>query len=72
MTEVATLAQLVEHRIRNARVASSSLVSGSNDIIFYRGVAQLASVPRSGRGGRRFESSYPDFFLFRVILIYEQ
>ena len=26
-----------------------------------RGVAQLASVPRSGRGGRRFESFHPDF-----------
>ena len=25
-----------------------------------RGVAQLASVPRSGRGGRKFESSHPD------------
>ena len=25
-----------------------------------RGVAQLASAPRSGRGGRRFESSHPD------------
>ena len=26
----------------------------------HRGVAQLASAPRSGRGGRRFESSHPD------------
>ena len=25
-----------------------------------RGVAQLASAPRSGRGGRKFESSHPD------------
>ena len=27
-----------------------------------RGVAQLASAPRSGRGGRKFESSPPDNF----------
>ena len=27
-----------------------------------RDVAQLASAPRSGRGGRTFESSHPDFF----------
>ena len=27
---------------------------------FLRDVAQLASVPRSGRGGRKFESSHPD------------
>ena len=26
-----------------------------------RGVAQLVSAPRSGRGGRKFESSHPDF-----------
>ncbi len=26
----------------------------------HRGVAQLASAPRSGRGGRKFESSHPD------------
>jgi hypothetical protein len=26
-----------------------------------RGVAQLASAPRSGRGGRKFESSHPDY-----------
>jgi hypothetical protein len=25
-----------------------------------RGVAQLASAPRLGRGGRRFESAHPD------------
>ena len=25
-----------------------------------RDVAQLASAPRSGRGGRKFESSHPD------------
>lgn len=27
---------------------------------YLRGVAQLASAPRSGRGGRKFESSHPD------------
>ena|GEM_PF-2251076 len=26
----------------------------------FRGVAQLVSAPRSGRGGRKFESSHPD------------
>ena len=29
-----------------------------------RGVAQLVSAPRSGRGGRKFESSHPDPSLF--------
>ncbi len=24
----------------------------------------MASVPRSGRGGRKFESSHPDFFMY--------
>ena len=28
-----------------------------------RDVAQLASAPRSGRGGRKFESSHPDLLL---------
>ena len=31
-----------------------------------RGVAQLASAPRSGRGGRKFESSHPDTAVARV------
>ena len=29
-------------------------------ISHHRGVAQLASAPRLGRGGRRFKSSHPD------------
>ena len=29
-----------------------------------RDVAQLVSAPRSGRGGRTFESSHPDLFIF--------
>ena len=29
-------------------------------MFFYRDVAQLASAPRSGRGGRPFESDHPD------------
>ncbi len=29
-------------------------------VIKNRDVAQLASAPRSGRGGRKFESSHPD------------
>ena len=29
-------------------------------VIKKRDVAQLASAPRSGRGGRKFESSHPD------------
>ena len=28
----------------------------------FRDVAQPGSAPRSGRGGRWFESSHPDFF----------
>ena len=32
---------------------------------FCRDVAQLASAPRSGRGGRTFKSSHPDFFCIR-------
>ena len=30
-------------------------------VIKKRDVAQLASAPRSGRGGRKFESSHPDY-----------
>jgi hypothetical protein len=29
-------------------------------VLVNRGVAQPGSAPRSGRGGRRFESSHPD------------
>ena len=32
-----------------------------NFILHYRDVAQLGSVPRLGRGGRRFKSCHPDF-----------
>ncbi len=47
----------------------------------HRDVAQLASAPRSGRGGRVFESPHPDlhnkdgsfrlssFFLLRILLL---
>ena len=37
-------------------------LSTSSDVLrrLKRGVAQLASAPRSGRGGRKFESSHPD------------
>ena len=31
-------------------------------VYFFRDVAQLASAPRSGRGGRPFESDHPDIF----------
>lgn len=31
-----------------------------NPTMYHRGLAQLASAPRLGRGGRRFESSIPD------------
>ena len=33
-----------------------------------RGVAQLASAPRSGRGGRKFESSHPDIFPIHFVI----
>ena len=35
-----------------------------------RGVAQLASVPRLGRGGREFESHHPDMsnLKFRILV----
>lgn len=36
-------------------------------ISHHRGVAQLASAPRLGRGGRRFESSHPDHIIGEVI-----
>ena len=35
-------------------------VGSSLKVKISRGVAQLASAPRSGRGGRKFESSHPD------------
>ena len=42
-------------------------------VYFFRDVAQLASAPRSGRGGRPFESDHPDIFsnecsLFRTTI----
>ena len=33
-----------------------------------RDVAQLASAPRSGRGGRKFESSHPDYRKAKYLL----
>ena len=38
----------------------------SNEI---RGVAQLVSAPRSGRGGRKFESSHPDSMWSNLLII---
>ena len=36
-----------------------------------RGVAQLVSAPRSGRGGRKFESSHPDLFtMYKAVTIF--
>ena len=35
-------------------------------VYFFRDVAQLASAPRSGRGGRPFESDHPDQISRRV------
>ena len=40
--------------------------------LYYRGVAQLASVPRSGRGGRKFESSHPDLLKASLAQLVEQ
>ena len=57
---LATVAQLVEQRIRNAWVSGSSPLGGSIFQLF-RDVAQPGSVQRSGRWGRWFESSHPDF-----------
>ena len=34
-----------------------------NLLLIFRDVAQSGSVPRSGRGGRWFESSHPDISL---------
>ena len=33
-----------------------------------RGVAQLVSAPRSGRGGRKFESSHPDQLELKMLI----
>ena len=59
--------QLVGSKLRRGRLAGEA---GTGDRVlrfeplqynrYYRGVAQLASAPRLGRGGRRFESSHPD------------
>ncbi len=35
-----------------------------------RDVAQLASAPRSGRGGRKFEPSHPDFLKQRKQFVF--
>ena len=52
------VAQLVEQLTLNQWVQGSNPCQDTKN----RGVAQLASAPRSGRGGRKFESSHPDFF----------
>ena len=51
------VAQLVEQLTLNQWVQGSNPCQDTN----LRGVAQLASAPRSGRGGRKFESSHPDY-----------
>jgi hypothetical protein len=38
-------------------------------IFFLRDVAQLGSALRSGRRGRWFESSHPDFFIMYNFLL---
>ena len=53
---LARLAQLVEQLTLNQWVQGSNPCQDTT----LRGVAQLASAPRSGRGGRKFESSHPD------------
>ena len=50
------VAQLVEQLTLNQWVQGSNPCQDT----ISRGVAQLASAPRSGRGGRKFESSHPD------------
>ncbi len=56
--------QLVVNReVPEPKVAESSINNPRTFTMIlhiYRGVAQLASAPRLGRGGRRFESSHPD------------
>ena len=59
---------------KSIEISNSSLTISSvcDYTLFARGVAQLVSVPRLGRGGRRFESAHTDtknsrkavFFLF--------
>ena len=50
------VAQLVEQLTLNQWVQGSNPCQDTT----LRGVAQLASAPRSGRGGRKYESSHPD------------
>ena len=45
------------HALRACEIISRV---GSNPTLGTRGVAQLASAPRLGRGGPRFESEHPD------------
>ena len=47
---------------KSVEISNSSLTISSvcDYTLFARGVAQLVSVPRLGRGGRRFESAHPD------------
>ena len=46
----------------------TSVVGNPHQI--FRGVAQLASAPRLGRGGRRFKSSHPDHDMSKQTTIY--
>ena len=57
---------MIEILIRKTRKFRESFLLFSNFMYLcprknkVRGVAQLVSAPRSGRGGRTFESSHPD------------
>ncbi len=53
--QVLSVAQLVEQVTLNHWVAGSNPAGETNS-----GCSAVGSVPRSGRGGRKFESSHPD------------
>ena len=44
------------------------LISSNIFVAVIRDVAQPGSASRSGRGGRWFESSHPDQYLFKFLL----
>lgn len=54
--------QHLQRRQKPVEISNTSLTISSecDYTLFARGVAQLVSVPRLGRGGRRFESAHPD------------
>ena len=54
---------IITTKSQSLRLCGENFIySGYNSVLINRGVAQPGSAPALGAGGRRFESSRPDYF----------